>query len=290
MFSSESKKTSFLIHPSIRAYITADSPVPTSTSCSTPLRLVRPAVVNGASKPSAKPQSHPSAARRKRWSELNKIIAEKVSKKAKKSNNDYSSGSSSMAYSPITWNDIEGVYDPLLKALKLEAEPIADAFFDLVHLYLQLAHKCFGPLVTGKEAQRLHLIAAILVAVCNHFNGDVKILVEESMDGIDIQVKGRFEFILQRNNVRVCVVEAKRDDMAQGLAQDLLGCEPVANKEGLSVAYGIVTNYMEWILVKKQDDGILLHETTLEIDNGVAVREAVAKMCGLICALLSEKQ
>ncbi|TPX40749.1 hypothetical protein SeMB42_g05888 [Synchytrium endobioticum] len=170
------------------------------------------------------------------------------------------------------WNDIEGVYNPLLKALKSKAEPIADASLDLVHVYLQLAHKCFGPLVTGMEAQRLHLIAPILVAVCNHFNGDVKILVEETMDGIDIQVKGRFEFILQRNNVRVCIVEAKRDDMGQGLAQDLLGCEAVANKEGMSAVYGLVTNYMEWIHVKNQDDGILLHETTLEIDNGIPVR------------------
>jgi ABC-type transport system involved in cytochrome c biogenesis permease component len=36
---------------------------------------------------------------------------------------------------------------------------------------------------SGKESQRLHLIAPIIICVCFLFNGDVQIEVEEDLDG-----------------------------------------------------------------------------------------------------------
>ena len=61
---------------------------------------------------------------------------------------------------------------------------------------------------------------------------------------------GFFEFILRRGGKRICIVEAKRDVMEQGIAQDLLGCEAVTDVERLSCVYGIVTNYIEWVFLE----------------------------------------
>ena len=44
----------------------------------------------------------------------------------------------------------------------------------------------------------------------------------------------------------MCIVEAKKDDMEQGTAQALLGCEVAAEIGHLDTAYGIVTNYLQW--------------------------------------------
>jgi hypothetical protein len=64
--------------------------------------------------------------------------------------------------------------------------------------------------------------------VCFLFNGDAQIEVEEDLDGDFLKAHGHFEFVLRRGDKRVCIVEAKKDDMGQGMAQDLLGCEVAA--------------------------------------------------------------
>jgi len=55
-----------------------------------------------------------------------------------------------------------------------------------------------------------------------------------------------FEFVLRRGGKRVCIVEAKKDDMSQGMAQNLLGCEVAAEIGHLESVYGIITNYVQW--------------------------------------------
>jgi hypothetical protein len=51
---------------------------------------------------------------------------------------------------------------------------------------------------------------------------------------------------LRRGGKRVCIVEAKKDDMSQGMAQNLLGCEVAAEIGHLESVYGIITNYVQW--------------------------------------------
>jgi hypothetical protein len=61
------------------------------------------------------------------------------------------------------------------------------------------------------------------------FEGDITIDVEEDLNGDYIKAHGHFEFVLRRGDKRVCIVVAKKDDMEQGMAQDLLGCEVAAD-------------------------------------------------------------
>jgi hypothetical protein len=93
--------------------------------------------------------------------------------------------------------------------------------------------------------------------VCSLFNGDVQIEVEEDLDGDFLKAQCHFEFVLCRGDKRVCIVEAKKDDMRQGMAQDLLGCEVAAEIDHLDSVYGIVTNYLQWNFLPSLDEKIV---------------------------------
>lgn len=131
--------------------------------------------------------------------------------------------------------------------------------------YLSYATKCFGDVSSGKESKRLHFIAPILIFVCILFNGEVEIVVEEDLSGKFVKAHGHFEFMLRRGKKTICIVEAKRDDVDQGLAQDLVGCEVAAELGGLHVVYGIVTNYIQWTFLCSQDDKIEREECFLHL-------------------------
>lgn len=47
-------------------------------------------------------------------------------------------------------------------------------------------------------------------------------------------------FVLERKGKKVCVVEAKMEDFEQGLAQNLLGWDAVADVENVDVVYGTI--------------------------------------------------
>ena len=56
-----------------------------------------------------------------------------------------------------------------------------------------------------------------------------------------------FEFVLKRGDKRLCIVEAKKDDILQGKVKSLVGCESLCDVDNLSIAYGVATttNYLE---------------------------------------------
>ena len=113
-----------------------------------------------------------------------------------------------------------------------------------------------GDIVFGKEAKLLHFIAPVLICVCILFNGDVDIVVEDELAGSFVRAHGFFEFMLRRGNKAICIVEAKKDDFEQGIAQDLVGCEVAAEVGGLDIVYGIVTNYVQWVFLRSLNDKV----------------------------------
>jgi len=70
----------------------------------------------------------------------------------------------------------------------------------------------------------IHLIAPVLWSVVQPLP-DVKVSVEQDLVGNRVHAHSDFEFILTRGSKQVCIVETKRDDFNQGLAQNLQGCE-----------------------------------------------------------------
>lgn len=220
----------------------------------------------------------PNPHRKERWDQLNEVF-ESNTKTSSRLMGD------STTYSSVTWGQVKDIFKPSIYVQpRLE---IDDNTLDILVEYLSRATMPLGFIHTGKEVQRLHFIAPILVCVCSLFKGDVDIVVEEDLKGESIKAHGHFEFMLRRGNKVVCIVEAKRDDLEQGIAQDLVGCEVAADVGGLNVVYGIVTNYIEWIFLRSLDEKIEWEGCSLFLEPYGPHKDSLKKIAEKIYAMLS---
>ena len=183
---------------------------------------------------------------------------------------------------------MEGVFGPIMQSYIQDIKAIPHEDFDLLVRMLAIASTTFGGGRSGKEAKRLYFIAHILMVVCSLFKGDVRIKVEEDLIGKNVKANGHFEFMLERGNKRVCIVEAKKEDMEQGLAQNLIGCEVASDVDDLRIVYGIVTTFISWTFLKSCDDKIERDDDTLDFHEGTAEPASLRKIAGKIYAMLSD--
>jgi hypothetical protein len=160
---------------------------------------------------------------------------------------------------------------------------------DFFGKYLSHVTKCLGIITTGKEAKRLHFIAPILICVCVLFDGDVDIVVEEDLVGNFVKAHGHFEFMMRRGNKAVCIVEAKKDDVEQGMAQDLVGCEIASEVGGLDIVYGVVTNYMQWNFLRSLNDKVEIDEHNMDMSSCGPERHSIKKIAEKIYDMLSDE-
>ena len=130
-----------------------------------------------------------------------------------------------------TWSQALSVFAPSKYVQPQQA--IDDAQLNFLAWYLSFTSKCFGDIATGREAKRLHFITPVLVCVCFLLQGDVKIVAEEDFVGKFVKTHGHFKFMLKQGTKAVCIVEAKKDDIDQGMAQDLVGCKVAAEVGGV---------------------------------------------------------
>ncbi|KAL8008991.1 hypothetical protein Plhal710r2_c075g0178641 [Plasmopara halstedii] len=165
--------------------------------------------------------------------------AKNTNKKRKKHDIDKSVG-----YSTLCWEDIKPIYN-FDDSYELQPSDIPDADIELLLARIRDLRELYGKISNGKEAKRLIFIAPILETV-SRLLGDFRILVEEDVVERYVLLKGRFEFVLKRGTKRISIVEAKREDMLQGVVQNVTGLEALADVEDLTVTYGIVTNFLEW--------------------------------------------
>jgi hypothetical protein len=260
------------------------------TTVENPLYIAVPSLVLSPEQYPAEPsplmQQRPiSPERLKRWQTLNIILA-----KNKKSRT-ITEGTTA-TYSRVTWAEVQNVYDPVTKPYEIQAKPIPEETLDSLYEYLKKAGETFNWRSSGSETMRLHFIAPILVHVCHLFGSNIQILVDEAIiDGKNINVNGRVDFILRRGRMkRICIVQAKRDDMLQGLALNLLGCEAVADMEHLDCVYGIVTNYFQWTFVKSLNSRIerTAAAVAFSANNPAPNKDSLREIVGYIYAMLLE--
>jgi hypothetical protein len=182
-------------------------------------------------------------------------------------------------------NEVKAVFNPTnyIQARRT----IDDSQLNFLAKYLSITTKCFGDITTGKEAKRLHFIAPILICVCILFKGDIDIVVEEELDGKFVKAHGHFEFMLRHGNKAICIVEAKKDDVEQGMAQDLVGCEVAAEVGGLDVVYGIVTNYIQWNFLRSLNDKVEKEECSLRLTPEGPESESLKNIAEKIYGMLS---
>ena len=94
--------------------------------------------------------------------------------------------------------------------------------------------------------------------------------------------------MVQIGGKKMCIIQAKKDDMEQGMAQDRLGCEAVADTENSGCVLSIVTNYLQWSFFKYQEDYIEQEDTTLAIESWIPTKEGLEMIAGEIYSLLSD--
>ncbi len=222
----------------------------------------------------------PGHKRKQRWDELNNILG-RIEKKSAKANG-------STSYSSATWGQVQTVFSPQKYVQPQRA--VDDAQLDFLAQYLSYTTKCFGSITTGKEAKRLHFIAPVLVCVCFLLGGDVEIVAEEDLVGKYVKAHGHFEFMLKRGTKAICIVEAKKDDVEQGMAQDLIGCEVAAEVGELDVVYGIVTNYVQWNFFCSRSDKVEMEECSLRLSPNGPERESLKEIAGKIYAMLADEE
>ncbi|KAF4130967.1 putative PNT domain-containing protein, partial [Phytophthora infestans] len=87
---------------------------------------------------------------------------------------------------------------------------------------------------------------------------NVRILVEEDVVGKNVLLKGRFEFVLKRGTKRISLVQAKREDMLQGM----------------------------WKFLISGDEKVREHETVLPQANTIPSFEGLKEIVGKIYAML----
>lgn len=155
-----------------------------------------------------------------------------------------------------------------------------------LHQYILFASKCFGSITEDHEAKRVHFIAPIIIIVCSFFNGGVKILAEEEIEGNRVHAHGHIEFVLKRRNKRICIVEAKEEDILQGKTQSLIGCESLCDIENLAVSYGIATDYISWCFLKDEADKVTEEMLTIELTSDGPTIGSLRKIANKIIAIL----
>ena len=181
------------------------------------------------------------------------------------------------------------VFGPLINDYTQVVKALPDAKFEFLSQLLAMTSTILGSLDDGNEAHRLYLVFPILLVVCSLFDGQVQIKVEEELTGKNVKANGRFEFMLQRGDRRVCIVEAKKDDIDQGRAQCLIGCEVASDLDDLRIVYGIVTTFESWTFLKSCDDKIDRDRTALLVREGVVDSASLKEIAGKIYAMLSDE-
>ena len=219
-------------------------------------------------------------ARKRRWDGLNAVLD--INKKAR-----IKAGRMSVGYSYANWEQVQEFF-PVVPG-KLQTTTVGGLPQDrlnALHQYLLLATNCFGSITEGHEAKRVHFIAPIIIIVCSFFNGDVQILAEEEIEGNRVHAHSHFEFVLKRKSKRICIVEAKKEDILQGKTQSLIGCESLCDVENLAVSYGIATDYIVWCFLKNEADKVTEEMLSIELTSDGPTIESLQKIANKIIAIL----
>ena len=226
-------------------------------------------------------KAHHSEARKRRWDEINPVLLEAAAKSKKKDKD-------STAFSSLTWKALSPFFNLELYSQPVKVVPTDEV--EYIRNYLIKTLKGLGSILQENESKRLHFIAPILICVVNLFgpNDQVKIVIEEDLNGINVKANGHFEFMLKRKNKIVCIVEAKNYDLLKGMAQDLVGMEVASDVDDLDVVYGIVTTYSDWVFLKSLNDKVQKDIDTLVFELEVPTLDSLKRIAGKIYAMLSD--
>lgn len=156
--------------------------------------------------------------------------------------------------------------------------------------YLTPMNECYREAGLSSELAVNVFINCVLVFVCGLFEGDVQIVTEDYLNGSEVLSQGSFEFVLKVGKKRVFIIEAKKRDVDEGIAQALVGCEAAAEIDQMDVVYGVVSTFREWAFLKSGNDIIqkdLSSELVMNL-NGEIRMEGLRDVAGKLYSILSD--
>lgn len=167
---------------------------------------------------------------------------------------------------------------------QIPVRDIDESRMDFITRYLGFVRKVMKEL--GNEACRLHFIAPILFCVGSLLD-DITILIEENLKGTAVSAHGRFEFLIKRKDKSVGIVEAKKENIKEGVAQALLGCQVLATN-GSDKVFAIVTNVETWKFIRDTEEKIFEETVCMPFLKKGLDNDLLRQVVGKIYSVLSD--
>lgn len=160
----------------------------------------------------------------------------------------------------------------------------------------------FGERYGKNEARAREFISPILIAAVLLAPG-TRLDVETSVTGEDDL--GHVDYSILKGNELVCISEAKKSEMGEGIAMNLMQCKGALQQnkqkrkraDGFDYIYGVITNACQWRYIiltsegkvywTKYEDMLPLSGLALEDDGDL--RRAVKKTVGTIAWMLQDR-
>ena len=178
----------------------------------------------------------------------------------------------------------EYIRDLVRDGEQIPQRDIGDLRMNFLTNYLGFVRKVMKDL--GNEACRLHYIAPMLFCVGSLLD-DITILIEENLKGRAVSAHGRFEFLIRRKDKAVGIVEAKKDNITEGVAQALLGCQVLATN-GSDKVFAIVTNVETWKFIRDTKEGIFEDTVYMPFFKKGLDNDLLRQVVGKIYSVLSD--
>jgi len=130
-----------------------------------------------------------------------------------------------MTESDFLWRAIKPVYQPIIKKMVIKQKDIPEDIIESLHKNILIARRGFGGIFSSSDAMRLHYIMQVIMHLITLFDREtsekdlkvVKIEAQNPIPGSTLNIRGQFEFIIQRGMKKIYLVQAKNNDMLQGM-------------------------------------------------------------------------
>ena len=167
----------------------------------------------------------------------------------------------------------------------------------LLHIIkdIEMRHNLYDPIEEGCEYTRREFISPMLILAASI--AGVKLACEEQVEGS--AGKGPVDWIVHYLNHRICITEGKKDNISQGLYQNLAQLTAAGEGRGKKRAFrvdlplfGIATTYTEWIFLRLDPSSTKQERRAVRLGTmGIAlntpyfkqtIRDVVGRLAGLL--------
>lgn len=237
--------------------------------------------------------------RRRQYVAINEAIAKRKNEVAKSKNDCGVKRLRDPAFvcSQMRYEDISGIYGHKMKMFKPEMIPVPEERLTMINQQVQDLYDLYGTPMLVPERVLTNFIMAIITNVCCSVKDTDTITVGQQVPlaSDEINIGSKADIVINRlrdDGVvnRICVTEAKKDDLDGGLVQDIIMLnivEALNASSGIEYTYGIVSNFDSWIFVRKHFATGEIEISTDKINYETSLEADIARVASKIYYLLA---